>query len=330
MLRFAVRRALLSCLTLLAISVTTFALFFAGPANPAATMCYTPTCPPDIQARIHHSLGLDRPVVEQYADYMRGIFVGRTIDYGSTPIECPAPCLGVSFRTSEPVLDILGRSLPITVSIVVGAAIVYLLVGTTLGMVSAIRRGSMFDKLSVGLSLSFASMQIYFLGTLLTILLVWNRGLLPRPRYVSPTDDVFAWMGGMLVPWLTLGLINAAQYARFSRAQMMETLSEDFILTARAKGLTERAVNLRHALRAAVTPLVTIAGVDVGLQLGGVVITETTFGMLGIGRQAALAAGNYNLPIVMGVVMIGGVFVVVTNLMVDLLYAVIDPRVRLR
>jgi peptide/nickel transport system permease protein len=329
MLRFAVRRALLSLLTLWAISVTTFGLFFAGPANPAATMCFTPSCPPEIAASINRSLGLDRPIVEQYSEYMRNIFVGRTFVYRDTPIECPAPCFGISFRTREPVLDILKRSLPVTLSIVLGGAAVYLLVGTTLGMVSAVRHGTLFDKLSVGLSLSFASMQIYFLGSLLMILLVWDSDLLPRPEYVSPTEDLFGWVGGMLLPWLTLGLINSAQYARFARAQMMETLSEDYVRTARAKGLTTRAVNVRHAFRAAVTPLVTIAGVDLAMQLGGVVITETTFSMLGIGRQAVLAATNYNLPIVMATVMIGAFFIVAANFAVDLLYAVIDPRVRL-
>lgn len=331
MLRFAVRRLLLAALTLVAISVATFALFFAGPKNPAATMCFNGTiCPAEIQERIHRSLGLDRPIVEQYADYMNGIVAGRTFAYGDTPpIECPAPCFGVSFRTREPVLDILARALPVTLSVVVGGAVFYLAVGTALGMISAIRQGTLFDKVSVGLSLSFASMQIYFLGPLLMILFVWNSNLLPRPRYVSPAEDVLGWMGGMLLPWVTLGLINSAQYARLARSQMVETLSEDFVRTARAKGLSSWSVQLRHAFRAAVTPLVTVAGVDIGVQLGGVVITETTFSLLGIGQQSVRAVQTMNLPIIMAAVLLGAVFIVVANLVVDLLYATIDPRVRL-
>lgn len=329
MLRFAVRRTLLAVLTLFAISVVTFALFFAGPANPAATMCGQRICPQDVQERINHALGLDRPLPAQYADYMRGIFVGRDIPFGDTEIKCPAPCFGVSFRSREPVLDIILRALPVTASIVLGAAVVYLFVGTALGMVSAVRRGTLFDKAAVGFSLAFASMQIYFLGPVLMIIFVWQTGLLPRPQYVSPAEDLFGWMGGMLLPWITLGLINSAQYARFSRAQMLETLSEDFVRTARAKGLSTRVVHLKHAFRAAVTPVVTIAGVDIAVQLGGVVITETTFSMLGIGRQAVLAVINLNLPVIMAVVLIAAVLVVVSNFFVDMLYAVIDPRVRL-
>jgi peptide/nickel transport system permease protein len=133
----------------------------------------------------------------------------------------------------------------------------------------------------------------------------------------------------MLVPWVTLGLINSASYARFSRAQMLETLSEDFVRTAWAKGASRRRVHIKHAFRAAVTPIVTIAGLDLGLQIGGLLITESTFSMLGMGRQAVLAVNNLNLPIIMATVLIAAVAVVVSNVIVDMLYAVIDPRVRL-
>jgi peptide/nickel transport system permease protein len=329
MLRFVVRRALFAVLTLFAISVTTFFLFFVGPANPAATMCGQKICTQEQQERINASLGLDRPPVEQYADYMRGIFAGRTIGREPYLIECPAPCLGVSFRTQEAVMAILGRALPITASIVLGAALVYWFVGIGLGMISAIKRGTVFDRSAVGFSLTFASMQIYFLGPVLLLILVYNTHLLPRPRWVSPSEDLFAWFGGMLIPWITLGLINSAQYARFSRAQMLETLGEDFIRTAKAKGLSARLVNGKHAFRASITPLVTIGGLDLAAQLGGVVITESVFGFFGLGRQAILAVNNLNLPIIMAIVLLAAVFLVVMNLIVDVLYSVIDPRVRL-
>jgi peptide/nickel transport system permease protein len=329
MLRFVLRRVLLSVLTLFAISVTTFALFFMGPANPAATMCGSRICSAEVQKRINESLGLDRPPVVQYAAYMRGIFVGRTIGREPYRVECPAPCLGVSFRTQEPVLKILGRALPVTVSIVLGAAVVYWVVGIGLGMISAIKRGTVFDKTAVGFSLTFASMQIYFLGPLLLLALVYQTHILPRPQWISPTVDPLGWMGGMLIPWITLGLINSAQYARFARAQMLETLGEDFIRTAKAKGLSARLVNGKHAFRASITPLVTIGGLDLAAQLGGVVITESVFGFFGLGRQALLAVNNLNLPVIMAIVLLAAVFLVVANLVVDVLYAFIDPRVRL-
>ena len=330
MFRFVVRRVLLAVLTLVAISMATFALFFLGPANPAGTMCGTgPICTKAQEQRINESLGLSRPPVEQYVDFMKGVFVGRSVPYGDTPIECPAPCLGVSFRNGEPVMAILGRALPVTVSIVVGAAAIYWLVGVGLGMISAVRRGTVLDKAAVGFSLSFASLQIFFLGPLLLIAFVYGPDILPRPRWVSPIDDPAAWFGGMLVPWLTLGLINSAQYARLARAQMLETLSEDFIRTARAKGMPARLVYMRHAFRASITPLVTIGGLDVANQLGGVVITETTFGLFGLGRYAVTSAYNMNLPITMATVMLTATFIVVANLLVDLMYVVIDPRVRL-
>jgi peptide/nickel transport system permease protein len=329
MLRFFIRRVLLAILTLFAISVSVFALFFLGPADPASTMCGSKACTPEVHAHIVKVLGMDRPAVVQYATFMKGIFTGRQIGTGPEAIPCPAPCLGVSFRTSEAVSDILARSLPITLSIVIGGAVVYLLTGFGLGMISAIRRGTVFDKLAVSSSLTFASMQIFFLGLVLMLVLVYQLKILPRPTYVSPLENPLAWAGGMLLPWITLGLINSAVYARLSRAQMLETLSEDFVRTARAKGLPIRTVYLRHAFRAAITPMVTWAGLDVGTALGGVPITETTFNLLGVGRQAVKAVGDLNLPIIMATVLIAALFIVVMNVVVDMLYAVIDPRVRL-
>ncbi|NUR72398.1 MAG: ABC transporter permease [Hamadaea sp.] len=329
MLRFFVKRALLAVLTLFAISVTVFVLFFMGPADPAASMCGSKACTMAQHEQIVKSLELDKSPVTQYASYMRGVFVGREIGSDSLKIKCEAPCLGVNFRTYEPVKDIIGRTLPITFSIVLGAAVVYVLFGTALGMISAIWRGSIFDRLAAGTALTFASTQIFFLGSLILLIFVYKTGWLPRPQYISPSTDFFGWIGGMLTPWIALGLINSASYSRFSRAQMIETLGEDYIRTARAKGLGMRAVYFRHALRAAITPIVTIAGIDIGGQLGGVAITETTFSLPGMGKTALGAVVSQNLPIVMAVVLFGAVFIVLSNVIVDMLYAVIDPRVKL-
>ena len=329
MLRFFTRRVLLAVLTLFAVSITTFLLFFAAPAKPEDTMCGVKICSPDQAAKIRTSLGLDRPIVIQYAEYMKGVFVGRDVGKGSDAIHCPAPCLGVSFRNNLPVLTILGHGFPITISIVLGGAIVWLTLGLVLGTTAALRRGSAVDRFSIGFSLTGASMQIYVLGLVLTSILVYTLGWLPRPTYTPLFDNPGKFLLGMLLPWITLGFINSALYSRLSRAQMLETLSEDFVRTARAKGASIRTVNYRHALRAAITPIVTIFGLDLGANLGGVVITETTFNMQGIGQISVTAVSNLNLPVVMATVLIAATFVVVSNVVVDMLYAVIDPRVRL-
>jgi peptide/nickel transport system permease protein len=327
-LRFLIKRLLLASTTLVAISIVTFLLFFAVPTSPAWVMCGR-NCSPERIAQVEQSLGLDQPIAAQYTDFVKGVFVGRTFDDAGTIRECDAPCLGYSFRSQEPVTESLARTLPVTLSIVVGAMVVFLTVGIGLGMLAALRKGSVFDRVAIGASVGFASTQTYTLGGVLLLVLVYSTGLLPNPSYTPITEDPIAWAGGLLLPWITLGLINSALYARLSRAQMIETLTEDFVRTARAKGLPARTVNRRHALRAAITPLVTIAGVDLGSYLGGVVITESVFSLNGIGRAAADAVSDLNLPLVMATVLVAAFFIVTMNIIVDMLYAVIDPRVRL-
>jgi peptide/nickel transport system permease protein len=328
MLRFIIRRLLLAVTTLFAISIITFLLFFAVPSSPAQVMCGK-NCSPEQVAATEHRLGIDRPLTVQYGVFIKGIFVGRTIGSGDFVRQCPAPCLGYSFRTDEPVTDVLKRTVPVTMSIVVGAAVMWLLIGVTLGMTSALRRGTLFDRVAIGLSLVGASLQVYFFGLVLLLVFVYGTGLLPAPSYTPLTQNPARWALGLLLPWITLGFLNAALYARLSRAQMLETLSEDFVRTARAKGLPKRTVYIRHALRAAITPLVTIAGLDIGASLGGTVITESIFGLQGLGRVSVQAVNDLNLPIVLATVLLAAFFIVITNIVVDVLYAVIDPRVRL-
>jgi peptide/nickel transport system permease protein len=328
MVRYIVKRAMLAVLTLVAVSVFTFWLFFAIPIDPAALQCGK-QCNPAQLAQIRNNLGLDRPVPELYVEYMRGIFMGRTIGHGETAQPCPRPCLGFSFRTNELVLPMLQRALPKTLSIVAGGAFFWILGGVTLGVISALRRGSWIDKTAIAISLTGASSQVYFIGLVLQLVLVFTLHWLPVPDYTSPRVSIVDWAGGMLLAWTTLAFINSALYARLTRAQMLETLSEDFVRTARAKGLSPRVVHLRHALRAAITPIVTIAGLDIGAALGGTVITENVFGIQGIGRLAVQAAQQLNLPIVMATVLLAAFFIVTANFIVDLLYAVIDPRVKL-
>jgi peptide/nickel transport system permease protein len=196
-------------------------------------------------------------------------------------------------------------------------------------MISALRRGSLLDRISIGLTLTFASLQLYFVGAVLLLIFVYSLKILPTPRYVSLFHNPVEWARGLVLAWVTLALLFSAIYARLSRAQMLETLSEDFVRTARAKGMSKRKVYGRHALRAAITPIVTVAGLDVGAALGGTVITETTFGIRGLGRTAVEAVRQGDLPTIMATVLISALFVVVANIVVDLLYAFIDPRVRL-
>ena len=328
MARYLIRRILLAVVTMFAVSVLTFLLFFAVPTSPAYVMCGK-QCDKHAIAQTEHRLGLDEPITTQYGKFMKGIVAGRTYGTGDLAVKCPAPCLGFSFRTNEPVTAIIKRTVPVTASIVVGALVIQLVLGVGLGMISALRRGSAFDKAAVGVSLVGASMQIYFFGPILLLIFVYSLHVLPTPAYTSPFDDPWAWFSQLLLPWATLGFLNSAIYARLSRAQMLETLSEDFVRTARAKGLPKRKVYARHALRAAITPIVTIAGLDLGGALGGAVITETVFGVNGLGRTAVQAVNDLNLPVVMATVLLAAFFIIVMNIIVDVLYSVIDPRVRL-
>ncbi len=329
MLRFILKRSLIAILTLWAISSVTFFVFFALPANPAETMCGK-NCDVRTIAAIQKNLGMDKPLPKQYLDYHAGLFVGRDFErQGREAQHCPAPCLAYSFRTNEPVTSIIGRAWPVTASIVVGGAVIWLTVGISLGMFSALRRGTVFDKTAIAFSLVGASMPIYVFAILLLATFVFGLHLLPYPHFVGLLEDPVGWVKALILPWFALAFIFAAQYARLSRSQMLETLSEDYIRTARAIGLSKRTVHLKHAFRAAITPIVTIAGIDIGGALGGAVITETIFGLQGMGWYAVRAIPNLNFPVIMATVLVAAFFLVAANVIVDCLYAVIDPRVKL-
>ncbi|GLZ59255.1 ABC transporter permease [Micromonospora sp. NBRC 107095] len=328
MARFLLKRLFSATLTLFAVSVLTFLMFFALPRDPVSSIC-SKNCNPERLERVRDDLGLNDPLISQYAGYMKGIVTGR--DLGSAQGgRCDAPCLGWSYVTNEAVSDTIARVLPVTLSIVIPAAILWLLLGVGLGMISALRRGTWLDRAAIGFSLTGASLQLYFVGAVLLMVFVYNLRLLPVPSYTSLFDNPVKWASGLALAWVSLAFLFSAIYARLSRAQMLETLSEDFVRTARAKGLAKPTVYGRHALRAAITPVVTIAGLDVGGALGGTVITETTFGIQGLGRTAVDAVRSGDLPTIMATVLIAAVFVVLANVLVDLLYAAIDPRVRLR
>jgi peptide/nickel transport system permease protein len=328
MLGFVVRRVALGVLTLLAVSVLTFMMFFALPRDPVTAMC-PKNCDSARLDRVRAELGLDDPLPVQYFNYMKGIFVGR--DLGSAQGGyCSAPCLGYSYVNGEPVTDTFARVLPVTISIVLPAAVLWLGLGIGLGMLSAVRRGTVFDRLAIGVSLTGASMQLYFVGGVLLLIFVYTLKVLPYPRYTPITQNPLEWMKALVLPWFALAFLFSAIYARLSRAQMLETMSEDYVRTAEAKGLRRRTVVGKHTLRAALTPLLTTAGLDIGGALGGTVITETTFGLRGLGRTAVDAVKESDMPTIMATVLLAATFIVAANIVVDLLYTTVDPRVRLK
>jgi peptide/nickel transport system permease protein len=333
---YIVRRLLWAVVTLFVLSVVTFSIFYLVPRLGGAT-------PETLAARyvgraataetVHltaERLGLLDPVPVQYWNWVKSIFVGAEYDYGQGTERCPAPCLGYSFITRQPVGPELLDRAPVTISLVVGASLLWLIAGVSVGVLSALRRGTVFDRAAMGVALAGVSLPIFFTGLVGLAFFSYQLGVTaPGGSYVPFTENPTQWAYSLLLPWITLAFLFSAQYARLTRAGMLETMSEDYIRTARAKGLPERAVVVKHALRGALTPVLTIFGLDVGLLLGGAVLTEKTFSLNGLGKYGydGIVAGD--LPKILGFTLVAGISVIVANLVVDLLYGVIDPRVRL-
>lgn len=328
MTSYVVRRVLIMLMLLLLLSFTVFVLFSLLPADVARLTCGKVCTPETIEAnRIR--LGLDQPLLIQYWTFLKGLFVGRTYGVGPAAIVCAAPCLGYSFTRQEPVLSLITDRLPATIFLALGAFIIFLVGGVALGVYSALRRGRWQDKSAMSLSLVGYSLPSFFIGLVVIFFVVIRWKLLPFPSYVNPWDDPVQFLQTMILPWLVLAILYAAFYTRLTRSQMLETLNEDFIRTARAKGLPESVVIRKHALRAGLTPIVTAAGLDLAGLLGGAIILESIFSLPGIGSLAISAVLSPDLPILVGVTLITATFIIIANLVVDLLYAVIDPRVRL-
>ena len=335
MFAYIVRRLLWAVVLLFALSVVTFSIFYLVPRLGGAT-------PETLAARyvgraataetVHltaERLGLLDPVPVQYWHWVKGIFVGAEYDYGQGTEKCPAPCLGYSFITRQAVWPELLDRAPVTISLVVGASLLWLVAGVATGVISALRRGTVFDRAAMGVALAGVSLPIFFTGLIALAFFSYRlRITAPGGSYVPFSENPAQWAYSLLLPWITLAFLFSAQYARLTRAGMLETMSEDYIRTARAKGLPERTVVLKHALRGALTPVLTIFGLDVGLLLGGAILTEKTFSLNGLGKYGydGIVAGD--LPKILGFTLIAGFSVIIANLIVDLLYGVIDPRVR--
>jgi peptide/nickel transport system permease protein len=337
--RYIIRRSIGVVVILAIISMITFAIFFLIPANPALKACGK-GCNPERLHEIEAKLGLDKPVFfawpptdSQYGDFAIGLFQGRDFVGGGSDKHCGAPCFGYSFVTDQPVWPDLLDRLPVTFSIAIGAAVLWLITGVSIGVLSALRRGSLFDRSAMTFALAGVSLPSYFTGlVLLTLLCFHTPGLdtplLTTPVYSDFTDNPALWAKNLMLPWITLAFLFAALYARLTRANMLETMGEDYIRTARAKGLPERTVITKHGLRAALTPIVTIFGLDLGGLLGGAILTESVYGMPGLGKYAIDGISTSDLPKILGVTLFAAFFIIVANLIVDVLYAFLDPKVQ--
>jgi peptide/nickel transport system permease protein len=331
-LTYIIRRLINSVITLLVVTAVTFGIFFLVPtltgSDPALLYVGKTSDAASVEG-IRTKMGLADPIHVQYAKFLKGLVVGRDYANGPDVTHCPAPCLGYSFKTDEEVTPKLAKDLPVTLSLAIGAAILWVLMGVTTGVISALRRGSIIDRAAMTAALAGVSLPIYFTGLLASAIFVYWLGWLPEGQYVPFTEDPGQWFIQLLLPWITLAFLFAATYARLTRANMLETLGEDYIRTARAKGLRERTVIGKHALRSGLTPIITIFGLDLGALLGGAILTETVFNLRGLGQEALNAIRANDLPIILGVTLIAAFFIVFANLIVDLVYGVIDPRVRL-
>ncbi|GAA2100902.1 ABC transporter permease [Kitasatospora saccharophila] len=331
MLVYLVRRLFNVAFMLLVIAAVTFGIFFMVPkltgTDPAMLYVGKIADPAAIEG-IRHKMGLDKSIIEQFWLFLRGVFVGRDYNAGVDMTHCAAPCLGYSFKTEQAVWPLLLSRVGVDISLAVGASLIWLVFGTATGVVSALRRGTALDRLTMGVALAGVSLPIYFTGLVALALFVSQLGWFPSD-YVNFTDDPVSWFQGLVLPWVTLAFLFAATYARLSRATLLDVLGEDYIRTARAKGLREPVVIGKHAMRSTLTPILTIFGMDLGGLLGGAVLTEYTFNLRGLGYEAVTSIQSSDLPVIMGATLFAAFFIVMANLVVDLLYAVVDPRVRL-
>jgi peptide/nickel transport system permease protein len=330
---FVIRRALSSVLVVVLTSLFVFVLFFKGLGNsPAENYCEQlgpGKCTPAKLQAIEHSMGLDQPVLKNYATWVKGIFFGRENVYvDGKSYDCPAPCLGISIMTGNTVWNDLKQKYPATVTVAVGGATIYLTFGVLLGVVAARWRGTVTDRAVVGGSLIVSAVPDYLIILLAWIFFSLRWQIFPDVGYYPISDNPAKTVAWMALPWLVLGATGLTDYARFTRGQMVETLHEDYIRTARAKGVRGQRVLFKHALRAAVVPVITIFGLDFAGLLSGTIFIEQIFGIDGIGHWGLQALSTpMDVNVISATVLVGAILVVVANLVVDILYGFMDPRV---
>jgi peptide/nickel transport system permease protein len=320
MLRYLVRRLLWAGVLFLCVTFVTYIIFFVIPANPAQLAAGKSATSERIQ-EVEHYLGLDQPVYVQYAKFMKRLVLEQS--------------LGRSFATRQDVNDIVLRAAPVTASLVIGGALIWLTIAIPLGVFSALKPRSITDRLTMVMVLIGISAHPVWIGLIFAYVFGFRLGWTPISGYcdaISPSTDCggpVEWAHHMVLPWATFALLFTAAYVRYIRANTMETLNEDFVRTARAKGAPESRVIRSHVLRNSLLTIVTVLGLDIGLAMGGAIFTETVFGLPGLGKIAIESIANFDLPITLGVVVFATTCIIVANLFVDLFYAWIDPRIRL-
>jgi peptide/nickel transport system permease protein len=334
MFAYIVKRALAGVLVLVLVSMAIFLLFWYGPQSPAQPICDQQTsnrCTPARLKVYEERLGYNNPVYVEYGKFVKGIFTGRDIQIGSQPVHCEAPCLGISYRTTNFVSDEMAERIPATLSVALGGAFLYLALGIPIGVAAARRRGTVADKALVSSFLTLSSIPYYLFALLfwLYLTVIIQVPVVSNTGYHKFTENPWDWFTGMFLAWLALGIFGCTQYTRYTRGAMVEALNEDYIRTAKAKGLPARTVVYRHGLRAALVPVVTIFGIDFGILLSGTIITERIFEIDGIGFWGLEAVRARDLSVVSATTLFGATLIILSNLIVDLVYSVLDPRVRL-
>jgi peptide/nickel transport system permease protein len=317
--RYVIRRLIWVVFVLLAITAITYIIFFVMPPTDPSINFAGKQPTPELIAEVKAQFGLDKPLYEQYGLFVKRIFLGD--QYGW-------PGFGFSFNTRSALKPILLDRMIVTFQLAVGAAIVWLCLGIPIGILSALKPRSAFDRIAMGFALFGVSAPVFWLGQLFLWIFWFKLGIAAGTGYVPISDSFFSWLNHMIMPWVVLALLYAAFYARMSRGNLIEVMGEDYIRTARAKGLPERTVVVRHGLRSSLTPIVTMFGMDLGALLGGAIITETVFNLQGIGQYAVQSVTSGDLYAVLDVTIFAAFFVTFANLVVDIVYAYLDPRVR--
>jgi peptide/nickel transport system permease protein len=319
MLRYIVRRVFWGIALLFIVSALIFLIFYVLPSgDPAAARAGRGASQKNIN-EIREVLGLDHPIYVQYFYYMRHLVLH--FDFG------------FSYTSNAPVRELIFDRLPATISLVVGGVLLWLAIAFPVGIISAVKQRSAFDRATMVTTLALYSAPVFWLGLVMLYLFAEDIGQFPifpgQGSYVPISDGIFAWADALILPWIVLAAASAAIYARYLRSSLIDVMGEDYIRTARAKGLPERRVIMHHGVRSAVTPVVTLLGIDIGLLLAGnAILTESVFNIPGVGRLVFSAIGRSDLPVVQGVVLFGAFFIITFSLIVDIAYAYLDPRVR--
>ncbi len=320
MIRYIIRRLLWVVFVLVVILGISYMIFFLMPSGDPVQRFAGKVPTPQMMAQIRAQFGLDHPWYIQYLTFTKHVFLGD--QYGW-------PGLGISFETREPLKNIIFSRMWVTIQLSLGAAVVWMLVGIPIGILSALRPRSFFDRMAMGFALVGISAPVFFLAPLALEIFWFKLGWLPGTGYYPVSQyGLASWFSHWIMPWTVLAILYAAYYARMARANLMETMNEDFIRTARAKGISERRVVLKHGLRASLTPVVTIFGLDLAGLLGGAIITESIFNLPGIGQYTIISVHALDLYAILDITVIAAFFVTLANLLVDIAYAFLDPRVR--